>query len=120
MKPCLALIMVLALVATIALGGGPGTPRKEDVPKYMQMLKSGQSGKERALAAEMLGKRGAIKASDVTEAIEPLKNALQKDKEPVVRKAAAEALGTVGSDANGIVPLLLEALKEGNREVRLG
>jgi HEAT repeat protein len=111
-------ISVLAALA-IAFGGSPGTPKKEDVPKYLRMLTNSSSVKDRALAAEMLGRRGAIKASDVADAMEPLKGALRYDKELSVRKAAAEALGNIGVDAQNVVPLLTDALKDKNKDLKL-
>jgi HEAT repeat protein len=119
MRVCIATGILSLSFLTLAAGGA-GTPRKEDVPKYLGMLKNGASAKERALGAEMLGKRGAIKASDVAGAIDPLKMALQNDKEGIVRKAAAEALGNIGADATGVVPLLMEALKDKSKDAKQG
>jgi HEAT repeat protein len=93
------------------LAGGIGIPRKEDVPKYLKQLQTSTSGAERAKAAEMLGKRGSINANDVDEAIEPLKAALQKDKDAKVRAAAARALGNIHPEAEATVPLLVDRLK---------
>jgi len=112
-------ILLLGLM-TLALGGSPGTPKKEDVPKYLGMLKNGPNAKDRALGAEMLGKRGAISAADVAQAMDPLKTALQKDKDFSVRKAAAEALGNIGAEPEKVVPLLMGALKEKNTPLKLG
>src|SRR5687767_9126640 len=102
----------LLLSLSLVWGGGAGTPKKEDVPKYLGMLKTSTSAKDRVLAAEMLGKRGAIRASDVKEAVEPLKLALKKDPDLDVRRAAAQALGNIGPAPETTVPLLIEALKE--------
>jgi HEAT repeat protein len=88
-------LCLLTLCMTLEGGGGV---KKEDVPKYLKMLQTSQSGKERATAAEMLGKRGAININDVKEAIEPLKTSVQKDVEADVRKAAAGALAAIGSE----------------------
>jgi HEAT repeat protein len=112
--------MVFLGIVTLALGGSPGTPKKEDVPKYLAMLMNTSNAKERALGAEMLGRRGAIKASDVAAAIDPLKKALQSDKDLAVRKAAAEALGKIGAEPENIVPLLLDALKDKSKDLKLG
>src|SRR4051794_33221021 len=76
MKVCYAAAMMF-LTVSLVVAGGTGTPRKEDVPKYLKMLLKSQTGKERAVAAEMLGKRGAIKAVDVADAIQPLQKALE-------------------------------------------
>src|SRR5271156_5414062 len=55
--------------------------KKEDVPKYINILKSGSSAKARADAAEKLGHRGAIRSSDVEDAEDPLINGLKSDKD---------------------------------------
>ncbi len=89
-----------------------GSVKKEDVPKYLKMLQSSQSGKDRATAAEMLGKRGAININDVKDAIAPLKTSLQKDVEASVRKAAAGALAAIGSEPTETISLLTEVLKK--------
>ena len=105
-------------ILTLAYGGG--SPRKEDVPKYLKMLTSSTNAKERATAAEMLGKRGAIKASDVAGAIDPLKNALKSDKDVMVRRAAAEALGSMGAEPENVVPILIGTLKEKDFSLKMG
>jgi HEAT repeat protein len=120
MKVCSATGILLLGIMTLAFGGSPGTPKKADVPKYLAMLMTSANAKDRALGAEMLGKRGAIKASDVASALDPLKTALQKDKDLSVRKAAAEALGNIGAEPENVVPLLIDALKEKNNGLKLG
>lgn len=96
---------------SVALAGGLGIPKKEDVPKYLKQLKSSPVAADRARAAEMLGKRGGINANDVEEAIEPLKKSLEKDTDASVRAASALALGNIHSEAEGIVQLLIDRLK---------
>src|SRR5262249_6781371 len=83
------------------------------------MLKTSQSAKERAVAAEMLGKRGAINAEDVEDAIEPLKSALRADSDVKVRTAAAAALGNIGADPETTVPLLIDTLKAKNLDLKM-
>lgn len=119
MKVCSAAVITLLGLMTLAYGGA-GVPKKTDVPKYLGMLKNSANAKDRALGAEMLGKRGAIKASDVAEAVEPLKSALQSDKDLSVRKAAAEALGNIGAEPENVVPLLITALKDKSKDLKLG
>ncbi len=96
---------------SVAMAGGIGIPKKEDVPKYLKQLKTSPVAADRARAAEMLGKRGGINANDVEAAIEPLKKSLEKDIDAKVRAAAALALGNIHSDAEGIVPILIDRLK---------
>jgi HEAT repeat protein len=119
MRLCYAAGILILSGLTLAWGGATGTPKKEDVPKYLKMLKNSPSAKDRALAADMLGKRGAIKASDVEEAIEPLKLALQKDADSKVKAAAAAALGNISPDPEKTVPLLIDSLKEKNLELKM-
>lgn len=96
---------------SLLMAGGIGIPKKEDVPKYLGQLKNSTSGADRAKAAEMLGKRGSINADDVAGAVDPLKTALEKDKDAKVRAAAARALGNILPEAEGTVPLLIDRLK---------
>jgi HEAT repeat protein len=86
-------------------------PKKEDVPKYLNQLLKSTNGGERAKAAEMLGKRGGINATDVEDAVEPLKKALQKDIDAKVRAAAARALGDIHTLPEETVPLLIDRMK---------
>src|SRR5262245_63830746 len=110
-------LCLLTLCMTLEGGGGV---KKEDVPKYLKMLQSSQSGKERATAAEMLGKRGAINLNDVKDAIEPLKTSVQKDVDAGVRKAAAGALAAIGSEPTETISLLTEVLqKDKSLDVKL-
>lgn len=104
-------VVILLLSLGVAFGGGTA-PRREDVPKYLKMLKSSPNGKDRARAAEMLGKRGVVNYRDVEPALDPLRNALRKDKDAAVRGAAAMALGSIHPEAKDTVPLLIEAVKE--------
>ena len=94
-------------------------PRREDVPKYIEVLKKSQNAGDRALAAEMIGKRGAIQVSDVKEALPLLQKAATKDISSDVRKAAIIALGEIGSDAENSVPPITEALKDKSEPVQL-
>ncbi len=109
---------ILILSLTVALGGA-GVPTREDVPKYIFMLKSA-NGKDRALAAQMLGKRGQVKYDDVEKALEPLRQVLQKDPDANARKAAAVALGSIHPEAKDFVPPLIDAVKkDASMEVKI-
>jgi len=110
MRTYLAAGSISLLALGIVLAGGVGTPKKEEVPKYLKML-AATSGKDRALAATMLGKRGALNVADVKDAIEPLKTMVQKDADPGARKAAAGALGQIGPEPKETVPILIEVVK---------
>jgi HEAT repeat protein len=93
--------------------------KKEDVPKYINFLKTGTSAKVRANAAEELGHRGAVRASDVEDAIDPLINALKTDKDADVRKACAIALGDIAIEPEKCVEALTEALKDKSPVVKI-
>lgn len=111
---------LLALVVILnVLEAGGSTPKKADVPKYLEKFKNGK-GKEKADAAEWLGRRGAINVKDVEEAIEPLREALQKDSDLAVRRAAATALGMIAPEpASATVPLLTAALTSEDYGLRM-
>jgi HEAT repeat protein len=94
-------------------------PKKEDVPKNINLLKTSATAKVRAQAAEDLGHIGSVRASWAADAIEPLINALAKDKDADVRKACAGALGEIGLDAQKVVEALTEALKDSAAGVKI-
>ena len=104
-------LVLFFLAINLVLAGGLGVPKKEDVPKYLKQLQTSTSAPERAKAAEMLGKRGSINVADVDDAIDPLKKALEKDKDAKVRAASARALGDIRPDPEATVPLLIDRLK---------
>ena len=88
------LTIVLCSVSLVLGGGGVGIPKKEDIPKYLKQLQSPTANAaDRAKAAEMIGKRGGLNSEDVEDAVEPLKKALQKDRDGDVRAASAKATG---------------------------
>jgi HEAT repeat protein len=105
---------VLASVGLVVAGGGVGIPKKEDVPKYLNQLKSTNSA-ERAKAAEMLGRRGSINANDVEQAVEPLRKIVQKDMDAKARAAAARALGDIHLQPADTVPVLIDRLKNDDK-----
>jgi HEAT repeat protein len=107
------------LAMTFVLGGGTA-PKKEDIPKYLKALETSKSAKERASAATMIGRRGAVNVNDVKDAIEPLKELVQKDADAGVRRAAATALGQIGPEPMKTVPLLTEVVqKDKSLDVKL-
>jgi hypothetical protein len=93
--------------------------KKQDVPKYIEILKSSANAKARASAALDLGHRGAIRASDVEDAIDPLINGLMKDKDADVRKSCAQALGDIATESEKCVAALTEALKDTSPAVKI-
>jgi HEAT repeat protein len=106
---------VFLFSVSLVVAGGIGIPKREDVPKYMKQLNSGNAS-DRARAAEMLGKRGGINANDVEDAMPPLRRLLEKDKDNKVRAAAAKALGDIHLDPEGTVPLLIDRLKADDKK----
>jgi uncharacterized protein (DUF2336 family) len=113
-------IVVVTLLALLGLGTLEAQiPRKEEIPKNLAMLKSGKSAQDRAYAAEQLGLRGQVRASDVKEAVDPLMEAVKSDPSASVRRAAATALGQITPDPEKTVPTLTDALKDKAKEVRM-
>lgn len=107
------------LTMCLTLEGG-GTVKKEDVPKYLKMLQTSKNAKDRAKAAEMIGKRGAINVNDVKDALDPLKTTVRKDIDAAVRKEAATALAAIGTNKEETIPLLAEVVsKDKSLEVKL-
>lgn len=112
-----ALITLLAFLVTVQAGGR--VPRREDIPKYIEQLKQSSKAKDRAFAAEQIGKRGQIQVNDVKDALDPLLTTLKKDIDPTVRRAAAAALGNIAAEPDKAVPALADALKDRSPEVHL-
>ena len=111
------------LMLTVAGVLGLGTleadvPKKIDVAKQISLLKGAKSARDRAAAADEIGRHGAIRARDVKDAVEPLLEALKSDRDADVRQAAARALGDVSPDAKRVVPVLTEALKDKSANVK--
>jgi len=117
MRPLIAMATLTAIVALATAGGD--IPRKEDVPKNLNLLKTTPSAKIRATAAIELGRRGAIRASDVAEAVEPLLDFLKKDKDADVRKACAQALGEINLESEKCVAALTETLGDKSTVVKI-
>ena len=92
--------LLLSLSFGLVIAGGGGTPRREDMPKYIQTIKSSSASlKAKTEAIDMIGKRGAVNAKDVDDAVEPLRTLARKDKDAGVRKAAVNALGNIAPEA---------------------
>jgi HEAT repeat protein len=107
----LTLAVALAAVAVLASAQAGGTLlKKEQIPRAIALLKTG-SPEQRVLAAEALGKRGAVRASDVKEAVPLLRALLANHRDPRVRRAAAEALGNIGLEPDETVPALVTTMK---------
>lgn len=100
------------LLGSAFLLAGGRVPPRQDVPKYIKMLKTSASAKDRALAAEMLGRRGQVVASDVKDAVQPLVKLLKDDPSADVRRASAVALGNIATQPKTVIPALVDALKD--------
>jgi HEAT repeat protein len=94
-------------------------PKKEDIPKFIATLKSSAPSKARVQAAEDLGHRGAIRASDVEDAIDLLLGLLKNDKDAEVRRACAKALGDIGSRPEKCIDALKDATNDKNVNVKI-
>jgi HEAT repeat protein len=113
-------IVAITLVTLVGLSRlGAQVPRKEDTPKNLALLKTASNAKDRAFAAEQLGLRGQVRASDVKDAIDPLLEAVKADPSANVRKEAVTALGRIAPDPETTVPVLTDALKDKAPEVRM-
>jgi HEAT repeat protein len=98
--------------ADYAEDGGLGRIAFDPIPTLIARL-SADEPRERALAAEILGKRGA-QARDAAPA---LRRAL-KDSDRRVRANAALALGDIGVSGRGVRSDLKRAAKDGSEDVR--
>jgi HEAT repeat protein len=84
---------------------------KASLPVLVETLKD---EKLRPVVVDMLGRQGARAKGAVGALVETL-----KDKAPVVRAKAAEALAMVEPGTTAAVPTLIELLKESDKSVRL-
>jgi HEAT repeat protein len=114
---------ILLICAIAVLAGGQearaDAPKKQDMPMYLKMLQTSSNAKDRAFAAEQIGRRGQIQVADVKSAIDPLLSAVKKDNSADVRRAAVAALGNIATQPETIVPALMEALKDKSINVNL-
>ncbi len=108
--------VIFGLVASHArIDAGEFLIKKEDVPGAIAKLKTGNAT-EKVKAAQDLGNRGAVRITDVLDAIDPLKGLLMSDSNAKVRAAAAEALGKIAPDPAETVKLLLKSLTDDKDE----
>jgi hypothetical protein len=107
-----AFIVTSTLVGVVCITALAGGPTKIDVPKAIGILKNATNPKDRIQAAEDIGRRGGIRVTDVKEAIDPLLDALKKDRDAGVRSAAAKALGEIATEPDKTVPSLIDALND--------
>lgn len=87
-----------------------GSNRKSSMDYNLQMLRSAEESVRRDAAMEL----GRMKA---TRAVDPLAATLAGDRSPVVRDAAARALGLIGSP-NSLTALIRAAQADSDRDVR--
>lgn len=107
-------LMLLAAAPDLIAGPSP-----KDVDKYTTQLKTSKDPKVKATALAELGKLGQIQKSLVEPAFSSMKAALD-DKDPIVRGAAAKAVGMVDPDPKEVLPTLIKLAKEDKDEsVRL-
>jgi len=112
MKAYVACFSVILVSVSLLRAGGGALPRREDMPKYVNPLKTSSSKPaEKITAANMIGKRGEVNVKDVEDALEPLKLVAKKDRDNGARKAAIGALGSIAPEDADTVPLLIEILK---------
>ncbi|MGF1582394.1 MAG: HEAT repeat domain-containing protein [Gemmataceae bacterium] len=110
LRGLIAASTVVCVMALSTVQGGGFLLRKSDIPKTIAILKTG-TAKEKAYAARLLGDRGAVRASDVKDAVAPLRFLVQNNKDAKVRAAAARALGQIASEPDETAKLLLMTLK---------
>ncbi len=106
---------LLGMIGTAAIEGE--TETDDNLNSLLKELKS-KSSTVRTSAAKEIGRLGAIRSSDVKEAVPLLLNMVKKDLDAAPRKAAIEALGRIDPDPKETVPVLLGALKDKSPTVR--
>jgi HEAT repeat protein len=106
----LAFVLVARLAADDKAAKAP-PPKQPTVAELVKQLDDADA-KVRRRAAQDLGRRNDAAA------VAPLVATLKKDKEPAVRTAAAEGLGSLKKLAKAAIPDLLAALKDKDALVR--
>ncbi len=101
---------IVCVFALSTVHGGGFLLKKSEIPQAIAMLKKG-TAKQKAYYAKRLGDRGAVRASDVKEALEPLRMLVKNDKDAKVRAASAKALGQIALEPEKTSKLLLTTLK---------
>jgi HEAT repeat protein len=105
---------VLLLLAASLGSGCSEKPPEKPLTDLLSALKAKDEA-ARIVAAEKLGERGP---TETGQAVEALMDTLT-DRSPYVRRAAAKALGHIGSEARAAVPILRTALEDADDGVRL-
>lgn len=109
---CLALFLLAA-----GTDGLVAAPSPKDAPKYTEELKTSKDPKAKASALAELGRLGQVQKSLVKDAYPYMVKALE-DKDPIVRAAAARAVGMVDPDPAEVVPVLTKMAK-GDKDERV-
>jgi hypothetical protein len=105
------LIHELMRIPHLLVGDGPAGPG--DVPALIKALQLDEAN-ARIDAAETLGETGPVAAAALTS----LRTLAEHDADPLVRVAAAKAVGALDPKNDKAVPRLVEALKDKERKVR--
>lgn len=92
-------------------GGAAPAPDLKEVPGLIAKLKDKDAG-VRANAAELLARRGQIRARDIQAAVPTLLDMVKNDPSAEARRRAAVALGFASPDPKNAVPVLIAALKD--------
>jgi len=116
MKVLIPFLCAVALHVPASLSFGSDS-LNDDIKAILKDLKNANP-RTRASAIEEIGHRGAVRASDVKEAIPLVLDLLKKDRDANVRKAAATALAQMDPEPSVAVPALMQALRDKVPNVR--
>jgi len=121
MRRLVALALVAAMLGLAYVGELTAeTPKKEDIPKFLENLKS-KEPKTRIEGCKGIAAIGKLKASYAADAVKPLMEMVKKDDDAKVRAAAASTLGAIDPEDEKAVDVLIDALKEDkDKDVRAG
>ena len=108
MRNCLILLVGLYLTAPAPLCADEST----DLKQLLTDLKTNEAVKKRKAVKQLTSMGTAAKA-----AAPSLIYLLERDRDALVRRGAAEALGAVGGDAKSTIPALAKAMNDSDLEV---
>jgi HEAT repeat protein len=108
-------VFALMLPAAVEAAG-----KAEEAKKHIETIKTSKDVKKKTEAFEELGKLGQIMKTLAEPAVPDMLKSLE-DKDPAIRKAAAECLGKCDPDPKEALPALLKLVKDDKDEsVKIG
>jgi HEAT repeat protein len=88
---------------------------KEEAQRAVEDFRAAKDAKSKAAALEQLGKYGQIQKTYITTVVVDMMKCLE-DKDPIVRGAAAKAVGMIDPEPKEVIPIFTKMMKEDKEE----